>query len=160
MVLCRTGEPREGTGGDARSASDRVPSAGTGSILPCSVLYAEQPQAATSQAEPECEPTGEDIDFSDCFLQLLPGAESDLPAGLDLNGFAGSWIAAHPRCTMAYLQDAEAGEAKPLALRQVAGRECDEIGEHHLALLLGKIVPLREFGSHLLQRDGYCRPRL
>jgi hypothetical protein len=42
----------------------------------------------------------------------------------------------------------------------VAGRECDEIGKHRLALLLREIVPLREFGSHLLQRDGYCRPRL
>src|SRR6202035_303626 len=44
--------------------------------------------------------------LSDRFLEFLGGAEGDLLAGLDLDGFAGGRIAAHARGALAYLQDA------------------------------------------------------
>jgi len=49
-------------------------------------------------------------------FQVLRGAEGDLLAGLDLDGLAGSRVAAHTGGTFAHLQDAEATDSDALAL--------------------------------------------
>ena len=61
--------------------------------------------AAPERAGLRKERVGETVDG---FLEFLGGAEGDFLAGLDLDGLAGSRVAAHARGALADLQDAEA----------------------------------------------------
>src|ERR1700690_4299634 len=77
---------------------------------------------------------------SDRLFQVLRGAEGDLLARLDLDGFAGGRVAAHARGALAHLKDAEAADADALALLQMLDDVVYEIGEHHLRLLLRHLM--------------------
>ena len=86
-----------------------------------------------------CLSSNPDLRFSECvsdrFFQFLGSAERDLLAGFDLNGLAGSRVAAHARSALAHLQDAEAADADTLALFQMLDDLADETAEDGLRLL-------------------------
>src|SRR5712675_3767947 len=78
--------------------------------------------------------------LSDGFLQLLGRAEGNLLAGLDVDGFAGSGVAAHAGGALAHLQDAETDDTDAFALLQMLGDPADHVVQNGLSLLLGQLL--------------------
>src|SRR5262245_12084092 len=89
------------------------------------------------------------------FLEFFRRAEGHLLARLDLDRLAGRRIAAHARCALTNLKDAEATDADPVALLQVLHHHRHEVVEHRLGLLLGHLVVSSERGCKMLQRNGW-----
>src|SRR5580704_4596825 len=94
------------------------------------------------------------IRWSDRFLEFLGGAEGDLFAGLDLDGFAGGRIAAHARGAFADLQDAEPADADALALLEVLDDIADQAAKDGFSLLFRQLVILRKACRQVLQCHG------
>src|SRR5579871_789725 len=92
---------------------------------------------------------------SDRLLQLLGGAEGDLLAGLDLDGFASGRVPSHARCTLPHLQNAQAADADPVALLQVLPDQSDQVVQDRLGLLLRNGVGFGKLRRQVLQR--HCR---
>src|SRR5580693_3685497 len=92
--------------------------------------------------------------LSNRFLELLGGAEGDLLAGLDLDGFAGGRIAAHARGALADLQDAEPADADALALLEVLDDIADQAAKDGFSLLFRQFVILRKARRQVLQCHG------
>src|ERR1700675_2816493 len=92
--------------------------------------------------------------LSDRFLEFLGGAEGDLLAGLDLDGFAGGRVAAHARGALADLQDAEPADADALALFQMLDDIADQAAENGFSLLFRQFVILRKACRQVLQCHG------
>src|SRR5450830_1302976 len=90
---------------------------------------------------------------SDRHLEFLGGAEGHPFARLDLDRLAGRRIAAHAGGTLAHLQDAEPGDSYPLAFLQVLSDQADEVLQHLLALLLGKLMLVRKCVGQMLSGD-------
>src|SRR5262245_12564801 len=91
---------------------------------------------------------------SDCFLQLLCGAEGDLLARLDMDGLAGGGVATHAGGAPAHLQDAKADDADAIALLQVLGDPGHNVGQDALGLLLGQFLLLRDGSREMFEGDG------
>src|SRR6202007_1316207 len=89
----------------------------------------------------------------DGFLEFLGGAEGDLLARLDLDGFAGRRVAAHARSALADLQNAQAREADTIALLEMVGHHVNHAVEQGLGLLLGNLMLLGELRCQMLQRN-------
>src|SRR5580698_4178609 len=92
--------------------------------------------------------------LSDRFLEFLGGAEGDLLAGLDLDGFAGRGIAAHARGALADLQDAEPADTDALALLEVLDDIADQAAKNGFSLLFRQLVILRKARRQVLQCHG------
>ena len=82
--------------------------------------------------------------WSDCHLEFFGGAERDLLTRLNLNLLACCRIAADAGSTVPHLQDPESSNLDALTIPQVLSDEADEILEHLLALLFGKLMLLRK----------------
>src|ERR1700722_482201 len=93
----------------------------------------------------------------DGFFQFLRGAEGDFLVCLDLNGLAGSRIAAHARGAFAHLQNAEAADADALALFQVLDDLSDHTAENGFCLLFRKFIVFRKARREMLQCNGCGR---
>src|SRR5450759_2870966 len=92
--------------------------------------------------------------LSDGFLQFLGCAEGNLLAGLDVDRFAGGWVAAHAGGALAHLQDAETDDADALALLQVLGDPADQIVQNGFSLLLGQLLLFGNCRREMLECDG------
>src|SRR5947209_14160678 len=73
------------------------------------------------------------------FLKLLGRAKPHLPAGLDLDGRAGCWIAAHAGFAGFDLEDTQPAHADPLALLQMAGHRGNKICQQRTRLRLRQV---------------------
>src|SRR3954464_7565115 len=91
---------------------------------------------------------------SDGFLQLLGGAEGDLLAGLDVDGFAGGGIAAHASGALAHLEDAEADNTDALTLLETLGDARHQVAQDGFGLLLRQLMLFRQRCREMLERDG------
>src|SRR5665213_1138519 len=119
----------------------RTKTAGAGHCAPD--LPLNHPPRIEGSAEP-----------SDCFLEILGGAERDLLGSLDLDCLAGRRIAAHARGAFAHLEDAEPADADTLAFLQVLHDITDEVTQNLFGLLLRHLMRLREGGGEMLQRHS------
>src|ERR1700761_4071539 len=73
----------------------------------------------------------------DRFLQFLGGAEGDLLARLDLDGFARRRIAAHAGGALAHDENAQTVETDAGALLQMLGDRRDRVVEERVRRLVG-----------------------
>ena len=74
------------------------------------------------------------------FLEVLRGSESNLLAGLDLDGFARSRVTPHPRGALAHLQDAKTVDADPRPLLQNLPKAPHHFRQHGVDLNLRQLV--------------------
>src|SRR5262249_1146589 len=91
--------------------------------------------------------------ISDRFLEVLRRAERNLLAGLDLDGLAGCRIAAHARCALPDLKDAETRDANPLALLEMLGDEANQALQQFFAAAFGELMLLGQGGGEMLDGD-------
>src|SRR5258708_39806868 len=123
----------------------------------CSLLAMAARKRAANAAGSVAGSATDGTRLSDRFLELLGGAEGDLLAGLDLDGFAGGRIAAHARGALAHLQDAEPADADALAFLEVLDDIADQAAKNGFSLLFRQFVVLRKACRQVLQCHGSRR---
>src|SRR5262249_2311845 len=90
---------------------------------------------------------------SDRHLEVLGSSECDFLARFDLDRLASRRIAADAGGALAHLEDTEPGYFYPLAFLQVLGDQASEVLKHLLALLLRKLMLIRECVGQLFSGD-------
>src|ERR1700743_1872672 len=91
----------------------------------------------------------------DRFLQFLGGAEGNLLARLDLDGFARRRIAAHAGSALAHDEDTQTVQTDAGALLQVLGDRRDRVVEERMRRLVGHLVLLGQLHRQLARADRF-----